>query len=110
MKFPMDGYKFVQTKDNNVIAISTFAGKTVKGVAKLSPEDEFDYAKGANLAAARCNQKIAKKRLARASRKFKEAAAEADKAYAWYDKMKQYYFDASDALDDANEALNKLKY
>lgn len=109
MKYSLDKYKFAQTKDNTIIAISTFAGKTVKGTAKCAPSDEFDPEKGKELAAARCNLKVAKKRKARASKKYMEAAKAADEAIAWYDKMKQYYMDAEDAVDEAVVQIEKLK-
>ena len=46
MAFPIDKYKFAYRTDKDgikyVIAISTYAGKTVKGIAVCSPEDEYD--------------------------------------------------------------------
>ena len=48
---------------NKVIAVSTYAGKTVRGIAICSPEDKFDIEFGKKLAAARCNEKVAEKRL-----------------------------------------------
>lgn len=54
-------YKFYYN-GNEVIAVSTFAGKTIKAKVKCNPEDVFDVEKGKQLAAARCNLKIAKKR------------------------------------------------
>ena len=72
MRFSLDKYKFI-THDNEVIAISTYAGKTVRGIAKLHPQDTFNLENGKKLAAARCNEKIAAKRFARAVKKIKEA-------------------------------------
>ena len=37
----MARYRFIQT-GNKVICISTYAKKVVKGIAKCSPNDEFD--------------------------------------------------------------------
>lgn len=62
--FPVERYKFIiNDYKKEVYAISTYCKKTVKGVAKCSPEDDFDIEKGKALAAARCNMKIAKKRV-----------------------------------------------
>ena len=36
-------YKYVRDGGNTVIAISTYAGKTVKGIAKCDPNDNFSY-------------------------------------------------------------------
>lgn len=65
-KFSPDKYRYI-VNGNTVIAISTYAGKTVKGVAKCDPEDTFDLEKGKKLAAARCNEKVCRKRLRRAN-------------------------------------------
>lgn len=108
MKFDRDRYSFYQTKDNSVIAVSTYAGRTVKGIAKCDPADTFDVEKGKDLAAARCNHKIAMKRLKRASRKYKEAEQAALEAVEWFNKIQRYYMDSVDALDEATADLVKL--
>lgn len=100
-------YRFYQT-GNKVIAVSSFAKKPVKGVAKCNPNDEFDLESGKKLAAARCNQKIAKKRLARATKEYGKAAKAADEACAWFDRMREYYMDSVDALDEANAEVVKI--
>ena len=61
MKYALNKYKYART-GNKVIAISTYAGRTVKGVAKTDPRDTFSLEDGKKLAAARCNAKIAIKR------------------------------------------------
>lgn len=55
--------------DNEVIAVSSFAKKPVKGVAKCSPHDAYDHRKGEALAIARCDVKVAEKRMKRANEK-----------------------------------------
>lgn len=107
MKYSLDRYKYY-SHNNEVIAVSSFAGRTVRGTAKCNPNDEFDVQKGKELAAARCNEKVARKRLKRAAEKYKEAAKVADDAIAWYDRMKEYYMDSVDAYDEANAELIKL--
>ena len=73
-----------------VVAVSTFAGKTVRGVAKCHPNDEFDAEKGTKLAIARCNYKVALKRQARADRKVREAIMTQYEAQSFLMKMKDY--------------------
>ena len=68
-----DNYKYVVTP-NKVIALSTYAGKVVRGIAKCSPQDEFDVDYGMKLAAARCNLKVAQKRLKRADKTYTAAS------------------------------------
>ena len=66
-------YTYIVT-NNKVIALSSFAGKTVKGIAKCHPNDTFNEEYGKRLAAARCNEKVARKRASRADNRLKEAA------------------------------------
>ena len=49
--------------ENRVYCMTFYAGKTVKGVAKRDPEDEFDLEAGKKLAKARCNYKLRQKQL-----------------------------------------------
>ena len=112
MKYSLDKYKFYQFKNEKggmtVSAVSSFAGRPVKGLAKCDPRDDFNIEKGKELAAARCNKKVAEKRLARASEKYMEAARAADAAYEYYDRMKQYYMDSVDKADEAAEELRNI--
>ena len=91
-----------------VVAVSTYAGKKVKGYAKCDPRDEFAYEKGKELAATRCNLKIAQKRQARASNKYLEAATALLDAQLHLEDMKQYYMDAVDQCDEAAEDLRNM--
>lgn len=90
-----------------VVATSTYAGKTVRGVARCHPNDEFDIDKGIQLAVYRCNLKVADKRQARAYRKVKEAKLALYEAQVFLDKMLDYraqsvldYLSAKDDLED----------
>ena len=61
------------TKCPVCVAISTYAGKTVKGIAKCDPNDNFSYDYGKKLAKARCDVKISRKRYKNADSKLKAA-------------------------------------
>lgn len=93
---------------NKVIAVSTYAGRKVRGVAKCDPVDTFDEEKGKKLAAARCNEKVAIKRVERAAKRYCEATAALDAAMQEHNRMREYFMDASDALDEARTALSDL--
>ena len=112
MKYSLDKYKFYQYKDKNgkdtVAAASTYAGRTVKGYAKCDPKDQFSIEKGKELAAARCNAKVSAKRMKRAERKMAEAQALLDQAQAHYDKMVNYFNDASRDKSFAENEVNCL--
>ena len=91
-----------------VVAISTYAGKTVKGYAKCHPDDTWDWEKGKALAIARCAEKIAAKRNARATRKAAEAQDILAEAIAYLNDMLDYQINSADELAIANAEVNKL--
>ena len=99
-----DGYIRAQC----VVAISTYAGKTVKGYAKCHPDDTWDWEKGKALAIARCAEKIAAKRSARATRKVAEAQDILAEAIAYLNDMLDYQINSADELAIANAEVNKL--
>lgn len=95
-------YKFYQynrvradgSTNVRIVAVSSFAGKPVKGYADLHPNDKFDLEYGQALAAARCAEKIAAKRCKRAYNKVDEATAQVNAAMAHLQKMMKYEADA----------------
>lgn len=108
MKYSLDKYKYFTYFDKSgkktVSAVSTYAGRTVKGYAKCDPRDNFNEENGRKLAAARCNAKVADKRLKRAEKKMGEALRQLDAAEAYYKRMRTYFNDVSqEAAFAANE-------
>ncbi len=99
--FPISKYKFYITPDNKVIAVSTYAGKTVKGVAKTDPRDSFDPEFGKELAAARCAAKVAKKRKTRAQKQVWKAECKLREAQKYYNRMCAYEADARNEYEQA---------
>lgn len=91
------------------ICVSSFAGKPVKGVAKCDPSDGFDEVYGKQLAQARCDVKVAKKRFQRALKLATEAAEAVRLAQKRHHKMLQYLSDACADVDDALEVLKACK-
>ena len=83
-------YRFYVT-DNKVICVSSYGGKAVRGVAKCDPRDIFNLEDGKKLAQARCDYKIAKKRVLRAKAKHAEATKALGDAREYQDKMQSYY-------------------
>ena len=61
-------YRVVES-DNKIVVVSKYAGNYVRGVAKCDPGDEYDVEYGKKLATARCDQKVAEKRVVRDMRK-----------------------------------------
>lgn len=106
--YPLEKYHFY-IHGNRVIAVSTYAGRSVRGVAVCASSDEFDLQRGKELAAARCNQKIALKRVSRARKRFDEAVDGVKDAMKHRDKMDTYYEDSIVAYDEACRNLERLE-
>lgn len=105
--YPFEKYRYY-TAGNKVIAVSTYAGKTVRGVAKCAEGDTFDMEKGKQLAALRCAEKIAHKRIDRAKRKSREAEAAIEAAETYAEKMEMYVDDAYDELAEIEDTIEEL--
>lgn len=97
------------TYSTRVVAVSSFAGKPVKGYADCHPNDEFDREYGRALAAARCAEKIAAKRCNRAYSKVDEAKALVNAAMAHLQKMMQYEADAEANYNIASYELMQIE-
>ena len=109
MGYPIEKYAFyVSENQKQVIAVSTYAGRKIKGVAKCDPRDEFSLEKGKGLAAVRCALKIAEKRAKRAARKYKEAIAESDARFKYAQKMQDYLINSNNELLEIKEKLKTM--
>ena len=106
-EYPKDKYKYYYG-NRKVVAVSSYAGKTVRGVAVCAPNDEFDETLGKDLACARCASKIANKRLSRATKKYNEALIQLQKAIEYYNEMTSYYTRATDEVDECAERLQNI--
>lgn len=104
----MARYKFYESP-NEVICVSTYAKKRVKGVAKCSPNDNFDSDVGRRLAQLRCDVKIAKKRMNRAKTLMKENNAILEMVQKWAENSSKYFCDSSCAYYEAEKALKDFE-
>lgn len=109
-RFPLDKYKYYFATDVNgmpykVYAVSSYAGRSVKGGAKCDPRDEFNEESGKHLAALRCNKKVAERRMARAAARLEEAEDWLRRAEKSVEKYREYYGDAADLLAEAKNEL-----
>lgn len=103
-------YKYrVDEAKRTIVALSSFAGKTVVGIARCAPSDVFDVETGKKLAAARCSLKIAEKRMKRAE----VCRTLALEHLGWWqrraDRMNQYTSDSVAAYQSAVAALAELE-
>lgn len=106
MRYPIEKYQIVvhQHPDyhtTEILARSTYAGETVKGKAICHLNDTYDEEKGVKLAVARCAEKIAKKRKARAARLLKKANDQLAMAQKYVADMTAYHNDATTELAEA---------
>jgi hypothetical protein len=110
--YPLDKYKFVfktgKNGNHQVMAISTYGGRTVRGVASCAVGDEFSLDRGKELAAARCNLKVAQKRLKRAKSRKEDAMLDLRQAHIQADKMTSYVADSMANVYQAEDELNRI--
>lgn len=102
-------YKYYTDNKSIVVALSSYAGKPVKGVAKCNPDDQFDLDDGKALAAARCNEKVAKLRYERARKQY---IALGEALETLEQKMKDafdYFYDSDKAYQDARNHVKNLE-
>ena len=108
-----DKYSYVthmrQDGVKEIYAISSYAGKSVRGVAKCDPRDKYSEDHGKVLAAARCNAKVADKRMKRAEAKYQEAAKALIAAKRHFSKMSDYFSDAYKEQNEAHMNVNLIK-
>lgn len=99
-------YKYVINEEKRtVVALSTFAGRVVRGVARCAPTDEWDVEVGKQWAAARCSAKIAHKRLERAEDCVKFANEGLEYYKEQVEKYTKYEADAIENLKKVTEEL-----
>ena len=88
--------------ENKVVCVSHFAGKAVRGIAKCDITcDTFDVERGKELSRARCDVKVAAKRVKRANQKVEEASKAYEYAKKRLGKMLEYANDANAELNNA---------
>lgn len=105
----MPNYKVYTDNKTFVKVGSTYAGKKVWGIAKLNPEtDTFDYDYGYRLAKARCDVKVAKKRYARALKKFAYVRQLMKEAEAIFDDSSSYLVSSWKGLEISQDVLNNV--
>ena len=102
-------YRYIIDSEENptkVIVLSKYAGKDVRGIAKCSPNDEFDIETGRELATLRCDEKVAWKRYQRAVKKVAEAREEMRIVSKWLEDMEDYL---TRSMVEYNDVADKLR-
>lgn len=113
MRYPIEKYSIVvhqhpEYKGTEIIAFSTYAGKVVKGNAICQSGDTYNEETGIKLAVARCAEKIARKRKARAAKLLKKAQEQMAMAQKYVDDMTHYYNDACAEVEESQAELNSI--
>lgn len=81
-----------------IIAVSSYAGRRVKGKAVCSPDDEYNETIGKKLATLRCDVKVDEKRLRRAER-------ERDLLINWQRELDKLFEKNKSYLEDSIQQL-----
>lgn len=114
--YPLEKYMYIVHRDRvtgeltgKITAVSSYAGKSVRGVARCAPDDKFDEELGKKLAALRCAQKIAEKRVERAIRKVDEAYEAFSHAKHFVNNMEEYYDNAQSEYEEICSQLYSIE-
>lgn len=106
-------YKFYTNKNENgttiTVCISHYAGKPVVGKAKCHADDVYDEEIGKQLAKARCDYKIARKRYYNARAKVSAANDAIQAAQLNWLSLNEYLDDSTKAFNDAIMTLEVLE-
>lgn len=104
----MARYTFYDTP-NKVVCVSTFAKRKVRGIAKCSPEDKFDFKIGHKLAQLRCDKKVAEKRWKKAKDRYEASMNKFANAEKEYEEAHKYWRNSCRAFDEAIDNLEKFE-
>lgn len=105
--YPFEKYRYI-IAGNKIIAITTYARKTVRGVATCSKDDVFDVLLGKKIAALRCSLKVANKRLKRAKKQLDQAKEYYNKALVHKEEKMRYFSDAVNEVEEVKQCLDKV--
>ena len=103
-------YKYVINEEKRtIVCLTTFAGQVVRGVARCSPNDEWNIEVGKEYATARCAAKVALKRLRRAEDLVKWSHDALEFYNAQVSKYEKYELDAIEEVKITAANLKKIE-
>lgn len=105
----MSRYRVFRDNKGKVIVASSYAGKIVRGVAKCNENDTYKEETGIALATARCDVKIANKRVKRAMAKYDAATKAVNDATAAWERAIKYLTNVEQEALNARKALSVLE-
>ena len=104
-------YRFYCNSETKTIVCTIFyKGKTIRGVAKCNPKDEFNEEAGKRLAYLRCKYKLMKTKFKRAKKAYNDAVIMAAKAENNLNKVTYFVNDVDYQLELVTNELADLEY
>lgn len=100
-------YRVYRNK-NQVIVITHYRGKSIKGVAKCSPEDEFDLERGTAIAKCRCDLKLMNKKQMDDAKQYIELRSIHDELTDRLEAIGERFITRGDDMDSARDLLHNL--
>ena len=99
-------YRFYHNfEDNTVVCITFYKGRTIRGIAKCDPEDDFDLEAGKKLAYLRCRQKFVARKCKRAHKVCDDAFVTVAQAQNNLYKALEFAEDVEIQLENINREL-----
>ena len=100
-------YRVYQNK-NQVIVITHYRGKSIKGVAKCSPEDEFDLERGTAIAKCRCDLKLMNKKQTDDAKQYVELQRIRAEINDKLETIGERFISRGDDMDSTRDLLHEL--
>lgn len=102
-------YRVYQNK-NQVIVITHYRGKSIKGVAKCSPEDEFDLERGTAIAKCRCDLKLMNKKQTDDAKQYVELQRIRAEINDKLETIRKRFISREDDMDSTRDLLYELTW
>lgn len=100
-------YRVYQNK-NQVIVITHYRGKSIRGVAKCSPEDKFDLERGISIAKCRCDLKLMNKKQDDDAMQYVELRRIHDEITDKLETIGERFITRENDIENINDLLHEL--
>lgn len=98
----------VYQNENQVIVITHHRGKSIRGIAKCSPEDKFDLERGIQIAKCRCDLKLMNKKQKDDAKQYIELRRIHEEMSNKLESLGERFIARGNDIENTNDLLHKL--
>ena len=104
----MRTYNFFTDGKGKIICVTHYRGKAIRGVAKCSPNDNFNEEKGKEIAKLRCEYKLEKKRFNDFEKRYIKICNEKKRIQWQFEKICKNFTDSNVKCSCIEEELKEV--